>query len=309
MSVTPKRDRRRLARVVRRLMGPEDMTTRQLNDRIREVAAEAGVDRTTVHRMVTGVVLPEFKNLITVLVMLGASQKVLAEVKVMHKAARDKARAPLDHAELMNAGYVSLRLNERDAWLSRSVSTTMVHGLLQPREFVEAVVERQTPLVDEGLRPAWEASAADEREARQALLYTDDRRRLEMHAVICRAALMQGYGGPDVMCAVYDHLIAASAEPNITIQVLDERPDSEHIPITAPFTIHEFDDADAADDDDLRYEAYHESQLGTYEVVESDKLTQTLLTVWRSAAENAMSPEESIAYIREIRNKVKATQR
>jgi hypothetical protein len=301
MSVTPHRDRRRIARVVRRLMGPDEMTTKALNDRIREVASEAGVDRTTVHRMCTGGVLPEQKNLIAVLVELGATPKLLAEVKVMHKAARHKAMAPLDHAELMNAGYVNLRLNERDAWRARTVSTTMITGLLQPPVYVEAVAKRQAPLVAEGLRSAWESSAGDEREARQALLYTDERRRLELHAVICRAALVQGYGGPKVMGAVYDRLITAAAEPNITIQVLRERLDSEHIPITAPFTIHEFDD-----DPELPYEAYVESQLGTLDVREANGLTQTLLSVWRSAAESAMTPDESIAYIEELRNKVEA---
>lgn len=301
MPVTPKRDRNRLARIVRRLIGPDTMTAKELNSRCSEIGSRTGINRTTVLRMANGSVLPEFKNLITVMALLGATKQQLADAELLHRAARNKTNAPLDHAEIMNTVYAILRMNERDAKGVKTVCTTLVHGLLQPPPYVMALATRQAPLVEAGLiQPGWESSAVSERETRQALLYTNDRRRLELHAVIYRSVLVHGFGGPAVMEAVYDRLLEAAAEPNITIQVQDEDLNSQHLPVTGQFTIHEFDD-----DPETPYEAYVESTLGTHEVV-GDEPIQTLLTVWRSSAEHALTPDESVRYIEELRNKVRA---
>jgi len=301
MSLTPKRDRNRLARIVRRLLGPDGMTSKELNARCAEVGERTGMNRTTVLRMSNGSVLPEFKNLITVMAVLGATAQEVADAELLHKAARAKTSAPLDHAEMMNTAYAILRLNERDAVRVQTVCTTLPHGLLQPKPFVEALTKRQAQLFEQGLiPPGWLSSAVNERETRQALLYADDRRRLELHAVIYRSALVHGFGGPDVMEALYDRLLAAAAEPNITIQVQDEDLDAKHIPVSGQFTIHVFDD-----DPESPYEAYLESALGTHEVAGDDGI-KTLLTVWRSSVETALSPEQSVRYIEELRNKVRA---
>ncbi|MCL6669588.1 helix-turn-helix domain-containing protein [Streptomyces panaciradicis] len=96
----------------------------------------------------------------------------------------------------------------------RTFQAQLVPGLLQTPEYVRAVTvaSRQWQTADEIEK------FVQVRLARQERLTGDSP--LRLWAVLSEAVLLQQVGGPHVMQAQLEHLLATSEQPNVTIQVL-----------------------------------------------------------------------------------------
>jgi transcriptional regulator with XRE-family HTH domain len=128
--------------------------------------------------------------------------------------------------------YVGL---EETATLIRTYEGHLVPGLLQTEDYARAVMVA-------GLRdqPDEETERLLKlRMDRQGLLTRSDPPRL--WAVVDEAALRRPVGGPEVMRAQLEHLIAATKLPNVTLQVVPFRAGA-HAALGLPFVILRFAD-------------------------------------------------------------------
>jgi transcriptional regulator with XRE-family HTH domain len=129
---------------------------------------------------------------------------------------------------------------EEAASLLRVYEVQFIPGLLQTADYTRAIVERGQP-----------AATADEierrvalRAARQEMLAKPGAPRL--WAVLDEAALRRPIGGPAVMRHQIERLIAATEEPNITVQVVPFD-SGGHAAEGGAFTILRFPEAELPD--------------------------------------------------------------
>jgi transcriptional regulator with XRE-family HTH domain len=127
---------------------------------------------------------------------------------------------------------------EDDAVAEASFQPVIIDGLLQTEDYARA-----TQLT---ARHVVAASAVDNRVAarmqRQQRLTGPDP--LRFHTVLTEAALRLEVGGPVVMTAQLERLLAATSAENITIQVLPST-NAEHVGIASNFTVLHFADPTA----------------------------------------------------------------
>lgn len=133
--------------------------------------------------------------------------------------------------------YVGL---EEAAARIRTYEVQFVPGLLQTEEYARAVTELGNP-----------SASTDEvqrrvslRMTRQQLLQRPDPP--QVWAVVDEAALRRPIGGPEVMRAQLEHLIAVSKSPNVTLQVMPFR-FGGHAAEGGAFSILRFPEADLPD--------------------------------------------------------------
>jgi transcriptional regulator with XRE-family HTH domain len=131
--------------------------------------------------------------------------------------------------------YVGL---EETAMLIRTYEGHLVPGLLQTEDYARAVMRAGGSTGDELER--WLRLRID----RQQLLSRPGGPRL--WAVVDEAALRRPVGGPGVMCAQFDRLIAATKLPNVTLQVV-QFGTGAHAALGLPFVILRFADPDLPD--------------------------------------------------------------
>jgi transcriptional regulator with XRE-family HTH domain len=105
---------------------------------------------------------------------------------------------------------------ENDATAVRSFDITVVHGLLQTREYATAVL---TALLPQHL-PAEIDRLVRLRLLRQQALHRSDPPPLELVAVLDEAVLCRPVGGPETMHAQLQHLLDASELPTVSVLVL-----------------------------------------------------------------------------------------
>lgn len=133
--------------------------------------------------------------------------------------------------------YVGL---EETATLIRTYEGHLVPGLLQTEDYARAVMSAGLPgkpdeEIERGLRLRMD---------RQGLLTRADPPRL--WAVVDEAALRRLVGGPEVMRAQFEYLIAATKLPHVTVQVVSNRAGA-HAALGQPFVILRFPDTDLPD--------------------------------------------------------------
>jgi hypothetical protein len=103
------------------------------------------------------------------------------------------------------------------AWLEartqeiRNFSLPVLHGLLQTREYAEAVMR----IVDPGVSDEWIATWLGFRMRRQYVLGE-----LEYTAILDEGVLQRPYGDAEVMRRQLAHLLDLSEQPKVTIRVL-----------------------------------------------------------------------------------------
>lgn len=112
--------------------------------------------------------------------------------------------------------YIGL---EGAASLIRTYEVQFVPGLLQTPDYARAVASRGEPGI-----PAEEVERrVSLRMTRQRLLARSNPAPARLWAVVDEAALRRPIGGPEVMRAQIEHMIAATKQPNITLQVMPFR--------------------------------------------------------------------------------------
>ena len=105
---------------------------------------------------------------------------------------------------------------ENDARAVHSFDLTVVHGLLQTVDYSRAVIQPVLPH-----HTAEEIDRLVElRQRRQDAFHRAEGTSLEMNALIDEVVLRRPVGGPAVMAAQLDRLLATTRLPNVTIRIL-----------------------------------------------------------------------------------------
>jgi hypothetical protein len=138
------------------------------------------------------------------------------------------------YGEVLPSGMATYAGLEADARVLRSYEPTFVHGLLQTEEYARAVIA--------AVRPN-EPSEVDQlvrfRKERQELL-TREPDPLELWVVMEESVLQRPVGGKETMAAQLEHLIEATALPNVTIQVMPTAKGA-HAALAGTFSLMEFE--------------------------------------------------------------------
>ncbi|MGB9279713.1 MAG: Scr1 family TA system antitoxin-like transcriptional regulator [Pseudonocardiaceae bacterium] len=113
---------------------------------------------------------------------------------------------------------------------------------------------------------------------------------LRFHAVLCEAALRLEVGGPAVMTAQLDLLLAAATSENVTIQVLPAS-HSQHAGIASNFTVLHF--ADPEIDPPL---GYFDGPLGGY-IISDPGDVASMVTMFDDLSEPALDASASAALL------------
>lgn len=138
------------------------------------------------------------------------------------------------YGPVMPAGYSTVVGLETDATAERVWEPGLIPGLVQTEGYARAVMTTGRA----NKRDTSQArTLVDLRLERQQVL-TREPHPLHLWAVIGQPALEGNIGGPEVMRAQVQHLIAAAQRPNITIQVMPTTAGA-HPGINGPFTLLE----------------------------------------------------------------------
>jgi transcriptional regulator with XRE-family HTH domain len=174
------------------------------------------------------------------------------------------------------ADYLALEI---EALSVRSFEGLVVHGLLQTEGYLRALARYwRDDNVDLRLKA---------RKGRQERLYGDDP--LALHAILDEAALRRVVGGPEVMAEQCAHLVRASGQDNVTIQVVPFSV-GVHANLTGPFGL-------------LRFADPHEGVVVCLEnntAIEHQRRSSVLARYEETFARltrDALSPEESTGFV------------
>jgi Domain of unknown function (DUF5753) len=183
---------------------------------------------------------------------------------------------------------------EEDAVTETSFQPVIIHGLLQTEEYARATHLTAPYVVAPDAVDRWVA-ARMQRQQRLTGPFP-----LRLHAVLTEAALRLEVGGPAVMTAQLERLMAATSADNITIQVL---PTSmwQHAGFASNFTVLHF--ADAVADPPL---GYFDGPFGGYLISDPgdvDSMVNMFDDLRESALDAASSAELLAAILDEYRRK------
>lgn len=259
-----------------------------------EIAVLAVCSRQTVHRLETGDALPSLGRLSAILGVIGATDEERAYAEQLWQIA-DAATATIQHADSLTAKYRRFRLDEAEASRERTLDTVIIPGLLQTPDYA-AAISRGRKRLEQGF-PEWEHRAGEERRERQALLMRAPEP-LALHALIHEAAVRTIVGGPVVMGAQLDHLLAATELPNVTVQIVPFDYGA-HGAMTGPLFLLSFPEEDDPDS------VYAESVIGL-DTVEKPEDVAGLADIWQAITDSAPSPAKSATIIKSARDEVNA---
>jgi transcriptional regulator with XRE-family HTH domain len=257
-----------------------------------EIAALAVCSKQTVYRLESGDALPSLHRFTTVLEVIGATEDERRRALQLWEIA-DSDPAIIAHAGDLPVRYRRFRMDECEAVRERTLDTVIVPGMLQTADYAAEINRAARTRTS---RPASDALAAAERRDRQSLLFRANRP-LVLHSLIDEGVLRRMIGGPDVMAAQLEHLLAMADEPNITVQVVPFT-FGAYGAMSGPVTIFTFpEDGDPES-------AYLEYVSGG-ETLEDEADVAGLTAVWQETCAAAPSPAESALIIRAIADSVR----
>ncbi|MEV6242262.1 helix-turn-helix transcriptional regulator [Lentzea sp. NPDC051838] len=287
MAIGSTRGKRRLGRYVRSITEREGLTQT-------DVAKRVDPSRQTVMRLMSGDSLPKWASVLEILFAVGASRDEILKAQELHAIA-DVDTNKIPFAPYLSADYLRFRMDEAEASEELTLNQILIPGMLQVSAYAEASALKSAPRLT---RPDWAEHAAAERASRQSLLQRESDP-LVLHALIDEAALRKLVGGPSVMTEQLSHLIEASSWPNVTIQVITDDLGSYHGAHAGPLTLLRFPESDEPDC------AYLDGILGMTIFEEDSQTTDVLSAVWRDVAADTLSPDDSVAFISKILDRVR----
>ncbi|MGQ0839230.1 DUF5753 domain-containing protein [Actinokineospora sp.] len=251
------------------------------------------VAMTTITRMESGHQVPNVHLLHAILGLYKVSDAERVEAVRLLKAAKQRV-ATVEHAADLASTYVDFRRNESEATTERTMESAAIPGMLQTAGYASAIADAAWPFNQK--RPAgWENRAADERQGRQRLLTKDNP--LQLHAVIDEAVIRRVVGGPAIMAEQLRHLLAASDQPNVTIQIVPFDAGA-YGAMSGSAIILGFDD-----DDDLGT-VYLEYAAGGESVENPEDVAAFVTTFDHVSGNVALQPDRSADLIREALNRL-----
>jgi transcriptional regulator with XRE-family HTH domain len=201
--------------VRRRRLGAELRRLREASSlKLEDVADQLGLASSTLSRIETGKAPTKTVYLTSMLGMYGVDDPAARQVLVeMAREGHRKGWWSI-YDDVLPSGfdiYVGL---EAEASGLRSYEETVVHGLLQTRDYALAVLRELRPKDTEDQI----AKVVDLRMQRQRLLDQDPS--LDLWLILDEAAIRRNIGGAKVMRPQLEHLIRASRRPGVTLQIL-----------------------------------------------------------------------------------------
>ncbi|WP_052685131.1 helix-turn-helix domain-containing protein [Lentzea aerocolonigenes] len=287
MAIGSTRGKRRLGRYVRSIIEREGLTQS-------DVAKRVEPSRQTVMRLMSGDGLPKWATVLEILFAVGASREEILKAQELHAVA-DVDTNKIPFTSHLSADYLRFRMDETEASEELTLNQLLVPGMLQTAAYAESVALKSAPRLR---KPDWAEHAAAERISRQALLHREPEP-LVLHALIDEAALRKLVGGPSVMADQLNHLIELSAWPNVTIQVITDELGAYQGAHGSPLTLLRFPETDESDC------AYLDGVPRMTIFEEDSQSTDVLSAVWRDVAADALSPDDSVALISEILDRVR----
>jgi transcriptional regulator with XRE-family HTH domain len=282
MAVGTTRGKRRLGRFVRPVLERSGLKPD-------DVAEKAVCSPQTVSRLLSGNALPSRQRFVTILAVIGATDREREHALQLYQVA-DVDTVAIQHAGELTAKYFRFRLDEAEAVTERTLDTVIVPGLLQTPEYAAAISHSRQRLERSA---GWEKRAGDERRERQALLRREPNP-IAIHALVHEAAIHTVVGNPEIMTAQLDHLLAMAKLPNVTIQVVPFGYGA-HGAMTGPWFLLSFPEPDEP------HAAYAESVTGV-DTVENAADVAGLWDIWQSIATAAPSPARSAGIIKNVRD-------
>lgn len=256
-----------------------------------EVVAERAVCSVdTIRRLESGRALPSERRLITILAVVGASDKEREEALQLRKAAA-VVPTPMEHVEELPPRYRRFRLDEEEARRERCLDLLVIPGLAQTTDYAKAQGVGSRRLIR---NKRWEEIAGSERAERQSLLRRE-KRPLACHLLIGEAALLNVVGSPTVMRDQLDQVLQMGEQSHITIQVVPF--DLQFTSLSGGLFLLDFDS------EDEKTAVYVESALGM-QAVQEHADADAFIGVWEDVASAAPSPARSAEMIRKVRDRV-----
>ncbi|RKR87716.1 helix-turn-helix protein [Micromonospora pisi] len=183
----------------------------------------------------------------------------------------------------LSSRYATMIAYEEEASEIFNFEPVLIPGLLQTEAYARAVISVGQETNDEVI-----AQRVSARMTRQAILSRKDNRP-KLDVAISEAALMVEVGGVEVMAEQLDHLAKSAARPNITVRVLRFAAGA-HMANHGGFLILGLNE-----DPPL---GYIDTLAGAL-FLESRNETDRLRLVYDHLKELAMSPAESVSFIKE----------
>ncbi|MGK5728651.1 helix-turn-helix domain-containing protein [Streptomyces sp. URMC 124] len=194
------------------------------------------------------------------------------------------------YSEMLPSGFKETLSVEADAAKISVCQTQVVPGLLQTRDYARVVMSGSPePLTDEEL-----AFYIDFRMKRQQLL--ERKAPPQYVCIMTEGVIRQRLGGPSVMAGQLRRLLAASALPQVTIQIV---PFAEHtFTCTAgSFNLYTYPDP-------MDFEVVQVSTLDAELFLEEDDRVATYRTAFANLRNAALSAQESMQLIATIANEL-----
>jgi transcriptional regulator with XRE-family HTH domain len=265
---TPTVRRRRLGSELRRLREAHGL-------KLDEAAHRLGLAPSTLSRIETGKAPTRLAYLTTMLDMYGVTDP--GQRQVLADMAREGYRKGwwAEYEDVLPTGFGSYVGFEAEAALLRAFEDRVVHGLVQTPDYARAVVT--------AVHPAMSADEAGRvvqlRVHRQEILTSGSP--LELWLILDESVIRRPVGGPSVMSAQLEHLLAVGERPNVTLQLLPLAAGA-HPALNGAFSILRFpepSDPDMVYAEGVTGSAYLEKELDVHTCSEAfERLRQVALS-------------------------------
>ena len=222
---------------------------------------------------------PEMSDIRDLLRVYGVDDDERAELEALAMKARIKPwwRDYSDVFENEFAGF------ENDAVQIRICMPLLVPGLLQTRDYAEAVL-RVAPKP-----PTWRERATEARMRRQQILDRPDGTAPKLIAVITEASLMYRWGTKSERRDQIEHLVKVAAEPNVELRI-QRFADGPHRGLWSMIDIFDFE----GDEPSV---VYLESDTAIQEVTADDDVMAYVEGFSRSR-DSALEPADTTQYLK-----------
>jgi transcriptional regulator with XRE-family HTH domain len=268
---------------LRRLRTEQGLTREQAGEAIR-------ASEWKIHRLENGQVGFKDRDIVDLLALYGVDDPVeVADFLVLAR----QANAPgwwHHYGDLLPQWFRAYVDLESAARLIRTYEGQFVPGLLQTEDYMRALVG--------GAQLQDSPEEAERRVAlrlgRQALLQREDAPRL--WAVVDEAALRRPVGGPRVMRAQLERLIAAAELPNVTLQVLPLAAGA-HPAMVGAFSVLRFADQELPD-------VVYVEHLNNASYLDRREEVERYLDVMESLCVGSEPPAKTAAFLGKILDKL-----
>lgn len=249
-----------------------------------DVAARLRKSFATVSKIENGHVLPDFPTLSVLFALYEASDEDRQIADDLWEEARQDSKR-VEHSSGMPPKYRAFLRAEMDAVTERSLSQTIIPGLLQTPAYATAMHNPDRRFIRSDLDAQRETSS---RLRRQDRLQDDSP--LVVHALVDEAAVRRVIGGRPVMAGQLRHLLTVMEYPNLTVQVIPFDAGG-YGAMTGPIMILSFPDDDEPDVVYLEYPRGGEWIENSHDVAK-------FAGVFTDNTELALPVEESAALIK-----------